>query len=54
MTQSRDGTKTNRYPGEVRAGELAAVREAVATWAGGGDALVLTGDFNTGVKHSIA
>ena len=55
MTTSRDGARTNRYPGEVRAGEFVALRELVASevrgGGGGGDqsgaAMLLMGDFNT-------
>ena len=54
MTTSRDSARTNRYPGEVRAGELVALRELVTSnvrGGGGGDqsgaALLLMGDFNT-------
>lgn len=52
MTTSRDGTKTNRFPGEVRAGELAALRRLVENNVEEDDALVLAGDFNTDAKDA--
>ena len=47
MTTSRDGPKVTRYPGEVRAGELAAIKRVVERVAEPGDALLFVGDFNT-------
>jgi len=47
MTTSRDGPRTNEYPGEVRAGELGSLREEIRRCAGSGDALLVAGDFNT-------
>lgn len=47
MTTSRDAAKTNGYPGEVRAGELAELRKHVAKHVQPGEAVLLMGDFNT-------
>ena len=50
MTTSRDAAKTNRFPGEVRAGELARIRQLFAaqvTDVNGPMAALLIGDFNT-------
>mmetsp|Transcript_19275 Transcript_19275/g.60322 ORF Transcript_19275/g.60322 Transcript_19275/m.60322 type:complete len:431 (+) Transcript_19275:594-1886(+) len=47
MTTSRDGPGVTRYPGEVRAGELAKVREILAEAAAPEDAILMCGDFNT-------
>lgn len=47
MTTSRDGPGVTRYPGEVRAGELATVKGIVGNIASKEDAVVLCGDFNT-------
>lgn len=47
MTDTRDCAKTNRYPGEVRAGEIAAIRRRVLLSLLPFDDVVLTGDFNT-------
>ena len=47
MTTSRDGPGVTRFPGEVRAGELATIKNIVAARADDDDAVVLVGDFNT-------
>eukprot|EP00927_Polykrikos_kofoidii_P080138 TRINITY_DN7700_c0_g4_i2.p1 TRINITY_DN7700_c0_g4~~TRINITY_DN7700_c0_g4_i2.p1 ORF type:complete len:555 (-),score=80.21 TRINITY_DN7700_c0_g4_i2:130-1659(-) len=47
MTTSRDGVKTNEFPGEVRAGELRAIRTEVERRVPPAEAVVLAGDFNT-------
>ncbi|KAA8499354.1 hypothetical protein FVE85_6939 [Porphyridium purpureum] len=47
MTTSRDCEDVTYFPGEVRAGELAAIRQLVAAHAERGDAVILAGDFNT-------
>ena len=58
MTTARDGPKTNRYPGEVRAAELAALRQLVSRHVtpdpstanaepAAPPALLVMGDFNT-------
>ena len=47
MTTSRDSAKTNKFPGEVRAGELVQLRELVEAHVEPDDALVFVGDFNT-------
>ena len=47
MTTSRDGPGVTRFPGEVRAGELATIKNIVAERAARDDAVVLCGDFNT-------
>lgn len=52
MTTSRDGAKTNMFPGEVRAGELAVLRRLVESQIKPGDALVMVGDFNTNAKDA--
>lgn len=46
MTTSRDNAKTNIYPGEVRAGELAQMKQLVTQKSKTGDAILLLGDFN--------
>lgn len=50
MTTSRDSAKTNRFPGEVRAGELAAMKALVESHTESDDAVVVLGDFNTDAK----
>lgn len=52
MTTSRDSAKTNKFPGEVRSGELAALRSLVESQVQADDALVLVGDFNTDAKDA--
>ena len=47
MTTSRDSPKSNGYPGEVRAGELAELRTHVARLVKPGEAVLFMGDFNT-------
>ena len=47
MTTSRDSAKTNAYPGEVRAGELAMIRTLFEHRVATGAAALLLGDFNT-------
>mmetsp|Transcript_28492 Transcript_28492/g.37281 ORF Transcript_28492/g.37281 Transcript_28492/m.37281 type:complete len:207 (+) Transcript_28492:2-622(+) len=51
MTTSRDSSKTNKFPGEVRAGEIAAIRllveQSIAKNDGDDDAIVWVGDMNT-------
>ena len=54
MTKSRDGPKTNKFPGEVRACELAALKGLVESNAQADEAVVLTGDFNTDAKEALA
>ncbi|KAL3942189.1 MAG: hypothetical protein SGBAC_003568 [Bacillariaceae sp.] len=53
MTKSRDGLKTNNFPGEVRAGELAALKRLVESTAQSDESVVLTGDFNTDAKEAL-
>jgi len=53
MTKSRDGIKTNRFPGEVRACELAALKRLVESTVQADEAVVLTGDFNTDAKEAL-
>ena len=45
MTTSRDGPGVTRFPGEVRAGELATIKSIVAERAARDDAVVLCGDL---------
>jgi endonuclease/exonuclease/phosphatase family metal-dependent hydrolase len=56
MTTSRDGPKTNRFPGEVRAGEIARIRKLVQEFCchqeDNDDALLLVGDLNTDAKDA--
>ena len=52
MTTSRDSPKTNRFPGEVRAGELEALQKLVKEQVELNDALILVGDFNTDSKSA--
>ena len=52
MTTSRDCSKTNRFPGEVRAGELAALQRLVKEHAESDDAVILLGDFNTDAQSA--
>jgi len=52
MTTSRDGPKTNEFPGEVRAGEMAKIRETVASFVSPDEAFILAGDFNTEAKDT--
>ena len=47
MTTSRDCAGTNLYPGEVRAGELGAIGDLVASRAEDGDDVLLLGDLNS-------
>ena len=50
MTTSRDNAKTTRFPGEVRAGEIAKLRElfgARVVRTGAEPVALLLGDFNT-------
>lgn len=47
MTTSRDGPSKTRYPGEVRARELATIRDRVQRSVLPGEAVCLAGDFNT-------
>ena len=49
MTQSRDGPRTNMYPGEVRSGELSQIRRLLATQQNLkiDDAVLFVGDLNT-------
>mmetsp|Transcript_1996 Transcript_1996/g.7704 ORF Transcript_1996/g.7704 Transcript_1996/m.7704 type:complete len:452 (+) Transcript_1996:303-1658(+) len=51
MTTSRDSAKTNEYPGEVRAGELRAVREVLRARVPPGEAVIFAGDFNTDARE---
>jgi len=51
MTTSRDSAKTNEYPGEVRAGELRAVREELRARVPPGEAVIFAGDFNTDARE---
>jgi len=56
MTDSRDGTKTNKYPGEVRAGELNFIRntmEKIISEDGDIDAIIFTGDFNIDLSTDL-
>lgn len=53
MTKSRDGTRTNRFPGEVRACELAALKLLVESTVQTDEAVLLTGDFNTDAKEAL-
>ena len=46
MTSSRDNCAKNRFPGEVRIGELGVVCEKAAELVPPGDALLIGGDFN--------
>jgi len=46
MTTSRDNAKMNEYPGEVRAGEIKTIREAIDRIVSPGEAVLWTGDFN--------
>eukprot|EP00980_Cylindrotheca_fusiformis_P001633 scaffold368_cov125-Cylindrotheca_fusiformis.AAC.11 len=52
MTTSRDGAKTNKFPGEVRASELVALRNLVESNAKEDDAVILVGDLNTDAKDA--
>jgi exonuclease III len=52
MTTSRDSIKTNKFPGEVRACELAALRNLVQKHIHSEDAVILVGDFNTDTKNA--
>ena len=47
MTTSRDSSKTNVFPGEVRAGELARIRSIFSEHGDAEQATLLMGDFNT-------
>lgn len=47
MTTSRDCAEKTWYPGEIRAGELATLRQLVARHVCAGEGVVLAGDFNT-------
>jgi endonuclease/exonuclease/phosphatase family metal-dependent hydrolase len=50
MTTSRDSAKTNRFPGEVRAGELATLKALVEERTDQDDAVLVVGDFNIDAK----
>eukprot|EP00547_Thalassionema_nitzschioides_P004798 CAMPEP_0194217500 /NCGR_PEP_ID=MMETSP0156-20130528/21414_1 /TAXON_ID=33649 /ORGANISM="Thalassionema nitzschioides, Strain L26-B" /LENGTH=370 /DNA_ID=CAMNT_0038946563 /DNA_START=275 /DNA_END=1384 /DNA_ORIENTATION=+ len=50
MTTSRDNSKTNKYPGEVRAGELVEICQIISEKAGANDGIILMGDFNTDAR----
>lgn len=50
MTISRDSSKTNRYPGEVRAGEAMEIIQMISEKARPSDAIILMGDFNTDAR----
>jgi endonuclease/exonuclease/phosphatase family metal-dependent hydrolase len=52
MTTSRDNAKTNRFPGEVRAGELAVMKALVESHTHPDDGVVVLGDFNTDAKEA--
>ena len=47
MTTSRDAKRTNRFPGEVRAGEIARIRKLFAEVLPKQASAVILGDFNT-------
>jgi len=58
MTTSRDSAKQTHYPGEVRAGELVALKQLVENELSKDDgeekyAVVLMGDFNVNAKDAI-
>ncbi|CAJ1944451.1 unnamed protein product [Cylindrotheca closterium] len=53
MTKSRDGLKTNKFPGEVRACELAALKRLVESTTQDDEIVVLAGDFNTDAKEAL-
>lgn len=53
MTQHRDNRKFTRFPGEVRAGELAAIRDLVAARVPAGDAILVLGDYNLEPQRNI-
>ena len=65
MTVSRDGVKTNLFPGEVRAGELATMKQVLVELSSSSssssrvvaadddDAVLLVGDFNTNAAEAI-
>jgi exonuclease III len=44
---SNQHVRFNRYPGEVRAGEIVAIREHIERLVKPGEAVVMMGDFNT-------
>jgi endonuclease/exonuclease/phosphatase family metal-dependent hydrolase len=50
MTTSRDCAKTNRFPGQVRAGEIATLKALVEERTDLDDAVLVVGDFNTDAK----
>ena len=54
MTTSRDSIKTNLFPGEVRAGEVATLKKTIETneMVKPDDTLIFVGDFNTDVKDA--
>ena len=45
MTKSRDNAKSTAFPGEIRAGELAKIREEIAEFVQPDDAVVFCGDW---------
>jgi len=52
MTTSRDNAKMSCYPGEVRAFEIAKIRELAASFVQPTDAVIFTGDFNINIRGS--
>jgi endonuclease/exonuclease/phosphatase family metal-dependent hydrolase len=50
MTTSRDSPKTNRFPGQVRAGEISSLKALAESRIQLDDALLLLGDFNTNAR----
>jgi len=54
MTKSRDNEKKTKYPGEIRAGELASLKRVVEEHTGVNEAVMLMGDFNIQpMEHDI-
>lgn len=53
MTTSRDCAKTNAFPGEVRASELAAAKRILSQMISANEAVLLLGDFNTDANDFV-
>jgi len=54
MTTGRDNKEKNKFPGEVRAGEIATLKKIIEEHAKPNEAVMLMGDFNTKpMQHNI-